>query len=120
MPEEHPGDDQEHRDQYSSAVKHVPAKAGHSNTAAFGNRPHHEIRAISNVGICPHEDRAEADGLEHLVRDADDVGAEVLSLRQRQERNIRRSVVEKRRERPCCPEELPRMLEPELAASAAE
>src|SRR3990167_1015799 len=56
------GDQHEQRHQNTERQEHVAKKARHIHTAVFGNRLHHEVWCITNIGIGSHEHRSCRDG----------------------------------------------------------
>ena len=87
--------DGEERQQDQAAVEHVADEARHLHSLLLRDRLHHEVGRVADVRVGPHRDRTHADRRQDRVGDAHHLAREAQALRQREERQIGRRVVEK-------------------------
>src|SRR5262245_45265607 len=118
LPEENDRHEREGGNQHRQRIpQDVAEKRRHRNPGLLGDRLDHEVRRVADVGIGPHEDRSGGYRLQEGVVLANQCGDRLAfghariepAERGREERQIRRRVVEERREKTARPEEVRRL-----------
>jgi hypothetical protein len=106
------------RDQDRDTVEHVAEETGHDDAGAFSNALNHEVGAIANIGVRPHEDGTGGDGDEERIRWQRRAG--VQGDRCFEEDRIRGSVIKEARKHTGRPKELPGLGNPQFAPTGLQ
>src|SRR5882672_9263890 len=67
--EEHQSDDRKQRHQHRERPEQITEEARHSNMVLLGNRFHHEVWTVADIGNRAHEHRAARDGDQQAAAD---------------------------------------------------